>query len=112
MPFFRATVTASYKPTEPLSGTTDTLFAMEDTVTQPKEICDAIDDWVNAGSGRTSAYDQHIDPPRFTLTVVYDQIDAPSEWDAEVDGKSLFREETAAANLPEPETVVAEAEEL
>ena len=68
-------------------------------------------DWVSEGSGRTVTADHEIDPPRLTLEVVYDDVEAPTKCD-EVDGRSMFREEVAVDGLPTAESVVAHAEQV
>jgi hypothetical protein len=113
MPQFRVRVVASYPPTEPTGGPFDTshLFATEATLTQSQEVRRRLYDWVSEGSGRTMTTDHEINPPRLTLEVVYDDVEAPTKWDAEVDGRSMFREEVAADGLPTAESVVAHAEQ-
>ena len=46
-----------------------------------------------------------------TLQVIYLDVDAPSEWDARVDGCSFLREELNRADLPQPDTIFAEVQE-
>ena len=110
MPKFRVTVVASYAPTLPIDRK-DALVYTGPTLTQPREVKARLGAWVESREGRTLIGDHAIDPPRLTVKVVY-ELDAPSEWDAGVDACSLFAEESAAGDLPEPETVVAHPEEL
>ena len=98
MPKFRVTIVASYAPTLPIDRK-DALVYTGPTLTQPQE--------VESREGRTLIGDYVIDPPRLTLKVVYNEFDAPSEWEAGVDARSLFAEESVADDLPSPETVVA-----
>ncbi len=111
MPKFRVTLVASYAPTLPIDRK-DALAYAGPTLTQPREVKERLGAWVERREGRALIGDHAIDPPRLTVRVVYDELDAPSEWDVGVDARSLFVEESAADDLPEPETVVAHAEEL
>ena len=113
MPLYRVRVVASYAPTEPTGGPSAAghPLATEATLTQSREVEQCLRDWALKGSGRTITSDHRIDPRRLTVEVVYDDLDAPTKWDAEVDGKSMFHEEVAVDGLPNAESVVAHAEE-
>ena len=106
MPKFRVTLVASYAPTLPIDRK-DALVYTGPTLTQPQEVKERLGAWVESREGRTLIGDYVIDPPRLTLKVVYNEFDAPSEWEAGVDARSLFAEESVADDLPSPETVVA-----
>ena len=113
MPLFRVTVVSSYAPIEPTGGPLDTshLFDTDATLTQALGVKRCLQDWVSRRDGRRLTESHEIDPPRLTLEVDYNDIDAPSEWDARTDGLALFREDAGADSLPEAESVVATAEE-
>jgi len=107
---FRVKVTASYSPTDSAESLTGHRVAV-----QPREWSKQLGDWVSEapapGEERSVTDDATIDPQRLTLTVVYSDIEAPSEWDARVDATFRFREAISVADLPEPETVVADVDE-
>jgi hypothetical protein len=112
MPPFCVKVVASYPATEVVSKEDSLVYTAGEQRAQSGEVKLKLGDWVSAKEGRKLTGSYAIEPPRLTLEVTYDEIDAPPEWDARVDGISLFREESSDAELPEPETVVAHAEAL
>jgi hypothetical protein len=111
LPLFRVRVVASYPPTKRVHRK-DTLVYRGERLVQPGEVKERLGEWVEAAPGRKLSISHAVDPPLLTVEVIYDRVDAPSEWEAEVDGKSMFDEQSAADALPEPETVVPHAEEL
>jgi hypothetical protein len=101
---FRVSVVASYAPTERRLD----LFGVE-MMAQPDDVRRRILDWVSGAPGWSAEHDKTIDPPRLTVQVLYENVDAPTEWDARADGQSMFRDECAAAELPDAESVLAHA---
>jgi hypothetical protein len=111
MPRFRVRVVASYPPDHVLPPYRDTLvYTPDERRVQSAEVKRRLSDWVSARDGRRLTGDHGIDPPRLTLEVTYDDIEAPSEWDARVDAQSMFSEECERDELPEPESVLAHAD--
>ena len=118
MPIFRIEVVASYPATEPMGY--EQGYALMDSgpaLKPPDAVFQALWDYwskreqtedperlrvVNVGV----AEDGTFLPQRLTLTVTC-EIDAPTDFDARTDAKSLFDEECEAQQLPTPETVVA-----
>lgn len=89
------------------------MFAVPDRATQAREVSDRLNQWVSDESavGRRSLRDlAEFDERLLIAQVVYDDVDAPSEWDAEVDGRAMFRDQAIVDQLPEAETLVAHAE--
>lgn len=111
MPRFRVRVVASYPPDKVLPPYRDTLvYTPGERRVQSAEVKRQLSDWVSARDGRRLTDDHGIDPPRLTLEVTYDGLDAPSEWDARIDAQAMFREEAERDELPEPESVLAHAD--
>ena len=73
MPGFRVTVTASLRPSEVSTR--------------------ALGEWATREPGRSMTTDESIDPPRTTVTVVYCDVPASDEREAQADGKLRFLEE-------------------
>lgn len=124
MPIFRINVVASYEPTEPMTPAEGyPLLDAGPAVKPPDAVRDALWAWSERvpveqhddDTDRlrvidvTVTEDASISPARLTMEVACD-IDAPTEWDAKTDAISLFREECKAAQLPAPESVVANAD--
>ncbi len=111
MPRFRVRVVASYPPDKVLPPYRDTLvYTPGERHVQSAEVKRRLSDWVSARDGRSLTDDHGIDPPRLTLQVTFDELEAPSEWDARVDAQSRFREECKRDALPETESVLAHAD--
>jgi hypothetical protein len=108
---FRVRVVASYPPDHVLPPYRDPLvYTPDEPRVQSAEVKRPLSDSVSARDGRRLTGDHGIDPPRLTLEVTYDDIEAPSEWDARVDAQSMFREECERDGLPEPESILAHAD--
>ena len=112
MPTFRVTVTASLRHTDLRAGKTRrNPFSMEDTSAPPAGLVRALNEWVSSAPGRSVESDQSIDPPRATVLVVYDDVDAADAWEARVDSESRFRDECVVVDRAEWESVLALADE-
>jgi len=119
MTVFRINVVASYEPTEPMVPPEYPLLDARPALKAPDETRDALLAWgelVVARSGEgtsrlrvidvTMTEDHNILPARLTMALAC-EIDAPTEWDARTDATSLFREECETAEMPMPESIVA-----
>jgi len=114
---FTIDVVASYAPTEQL-GPDYPLLDAGPELKPPEAVHDALWAWVQATDIKregtddlqvndiTLEDDASAQPFRLTLTITC-EVEAPSEWDARADALAWFREQ----DLPEPETVVANAAE-
>jgi hypothetical protein len=109
MPLFRVTVTASLKPTEYRDGTAGRFWMPG--CAPPAASIETLFEWVSIEPGRSIESDAIIDPQRATVTVVYNDVDAPDEREARLECESRFLEECDVVEPSEWETVVAVAAE-
>jgi hypothetical protein len=115
MTVFRINLVASYEPTEPMVPPEYPLLDAGPALKTPDTLLvwgERVVEQAREGTSRlrlidvTMTEDHNILPARLTMTLAC-EIDALTEWDARTDATALFREECEAAELPAPESVVA-----
>jgi hypothetical protein len=120
MAVYRINVVASYPPTEPMTPAEGYPLLDGDARKPSDAVRDSLLAYWGERIPQTDSRELRVIdlelmedakplPARLTMTLAC-EIDAPNEWDARTDATSLFREECEAARLPEPESVLANAD--